>query len=374
MASIARRPDGRWRPRYRDAAGKEHSKHFDRKVDAQRWLDQVNSSIVTGTYIDPVLARVTVGEWGARWLDGHAAIKPSTKTRYESLLRVHVFPRWGTIPVSAVNVADVEAWLSQLTAGGLAASSVRHAYRVLSLILEHAVRAGRMPRNPVKGASLPKARRAEKRFLTHEQLHDLATAARDDHLVVEVLGYTGLRFGELAALRVGRVDLMRRRFEVSESVTEIQGRAVFGTPKTHHRRSVPFPRSLLEPLTALVAGRGPNELLFTGPGGGMLRVGNFRRRVFDAAAREADLEGLTPHELRHTAASLAVSAGANVKAVQRLLGHASAAMTLDVYSGLFDDDLDAVADRLDQAAVRARADSVRTDRSITYLGSGQAPR
>jgi integrase len=167
---------------------------------------------------------------------------------------------------------------------------------------------------------------------------------------------------------------MRRRFEVSESVTEIQGSAVFGTPKTHHRRSVPFRRSLLEPLTALVAGRGPNELLFTGPGGGMLRVGNFRRRVFDAAAREADLEGLTPHELRHTAASLAVSAGANVKAVQRLLGHASAAMTLEVYSGLFDDDLDAVADRLDQAAVRARADSVRTDRSITYLGSGQAPR
>jgi integrase len=106
----------------------------------------------------------------------------------------------------------------------------------------------------------------------------------------------------------------------------------------------------------------------------MLRVGNFQRRVFDAAAREADLEGLTPHELRHTAASLAVSAGANVKAVQRLLGHASAAMTLEVYSGLFDDDLDAVADRLDQAAVRARADSVRTDRSITYLGSGQAPR
>jgi integrase len=114
----------------------------------------------------------------------------------------------------------------------------------------------------------------------------------------------------------------------------------------------------------------PDELLFTGPGGGMLRVGNFRRRVFDEAARQVGLEGLTPHDLRHTAASLAVSAGANVKAVQRLLGHASAAMTLDVYSGLFDDDLDAVADRLDEAAVRARADSVRTDRTVTYLGEG----
>jgi len=374
MASIARRPDGRWRPRYRDAAGKEHSKHFERKVDAQRWLDQVTASLITGTYIDPVLARVTVGEWGARWLDGHAAIKLSTKTRYESLLRVHVLPRWGTVPVSAVNVADVEAWLSQLTASGLAASSVRHSYRVLSLILEHAVRAGRLPRNPVKGASLPRARRAEKRFLTHAQLQDLAIAAGHDRLIIEVLGYTGLRFGELAALRVCRVDFMRRRLEVAESVTEIQGRAVFGTPKTHHRRSVPFPRSLLEPLTALVAGRDPNELLFTGPGGGMLRVGNFRRRVFDDATRQVGLEGLTPHELRHTAASLAVSAGANVKAVQRLLGHASAAMTLDVYSGLFDDDLDGLAERLDEAAVRARADSVRTGGIVSYLGEGPARR
>ena len=83
----------------------------------------------------------------------------------------------------------------------------------------------------------------------------------------------------------------------------------------------------------------------------MLRNGNFRRHVFDHAARAAGLDGLTPHELRHTAASLAVSAGANVKAVQRMLGHASAAMTLDVYAGLFDDDLDGLADRMDAARV-----------------------
>ena len=82
----------------------------------------------------------------------------------------------------------------------------------------------------------------------------------------------------------------------------------------------------------------------------MLRNLNFRRGCFDQAAKVVGLRGLTPHELRHTAASLAVSEGANVKSVQRMLGHASGAMTLDVYSGLFDDDLDAVADRLDGAA------------------------
>ena len=93
----------------------------------------------------------------------------------------------------------------------------------------------------------------------------------------------------------------------------------------------------------------------------MLCGNNFRRRSFDRAAVAAGLDGLTPHELRHTAASLAVSAGGNVKAVRRMLGHASAAMTLDVYAGLFGDDLDALADRLDETAARARADQMRTN-------------
>jgi integrase len=150
--------------------------------------------------------------------------------------------------------------------------------------------------------------------------------------VVRVLALCGLRFGELAALRVGRVDLLRRRMEIAESVTEVNGRAVFGTPKSNLPRSVPIPRSLADDLAQLMAGKGADDFLFTAPGGGVLLLRNFRRRVFDPAAGAAGLDGLTPHELRHTAASLAVSAGANVKAVQRMLGHASAAMTLDVYS------------------------------------------
>jgi len=159
---------------------------------------------------------------------------------------------------------------------------------------------------------------------------------------------------------------MRRRLEVAESVTEVNGLAVFGTPKTHQRRSVPVPRFLVDDLTLLTAGRGPDELLFTAPGGGVLRLMNFRRRVFDRAAKVAGLPGLTPHELRHTAASLAISSGANVKDVQRMLGHASAAMTLDVYAGLFEDGLDDVADRMDGLA-RAAADSLRTGGQIVSL-------
>jgi integrase len=119
-----------------------------------------------------------------------------------------------------------------------------------------------------------------------------------------------------------------------------------------------FVAAMLEDATH---GRPADEPLFTGPAGGVLRGNNFRRRSLDRAAASVGLTGLTPHELRHTAASLAVSAGANVKAVQRMLGHASAAMTLDVYADLFGDDPDQVADRLDATARAAAADQVRTD-------------
>jgi integrase len=149
-------------------------------------------------------------------------------------------------------------------------------------------------------------------------------------------------------LKVGRLDLLRRRLTVAETLSEVGGHLVWGTPKNHQARSVPIPGFLVDELAKVIAYKAVDDHVFTTSRGKPLRNLNFRRDVFDRAAEDAGLEGLTPHELRHTAASLAVSAGANVKAVQRMLGHASAAMTLDVYSGLFDDDLDGVAARLDQ--------------------------
>jgi integrase len=128
---------------------------------------------------------------------------------------------------------------------------------------------------------------------------------------------------------------------------------------------VPFPASLTGELAAFMVGKGREDLVFTGLRGGVLRGSNFRYRVFNAAMQKCQKDDetfptITPHDLRHTAASLAVSAGANVKAVQRMLGHARASMTLDVYADLFDDDLDVVADQLD-AAMKATADSLRTE-------------
>jgi integrase len=360
--NVARRPDGKWRARYRDSAAKEHAKHFDRKGEAERWLASMQVSLDRGEWVDPSLSRITLRERAGVWLRGLAHLKPSTRQRYASIVSQHVLPKWGDVPLAKVNHGEVVAWVGTLTRNGAAPSTVRQTYRVLALILDLAVRDGRLPRNPALGVKLPVPEQAEKRILTHKQVASLADACRPPYdLVVLVLSYTGVRWGELAALRVLDVDLPARRLHVIRSMTEVNGRAVLGTPKSGKGRDVPVPTFLLDRLATHIEGKQATDLLFTSPHGGVLRNNNFRRNDFDATVRAVGLGELTPHELRHTAASLAIAAGANVKAVQRMLGHASAAMTLDIYANLFGDDLDVVATNLDLAARAARAHQVRTN-------------
>jgi integrase len=187
----------------------------------------------------------------------------------------------------------------------------------------------------------------EPHFMTAEQVGRLVAAAGPHGLGILTLALTGLRFGEFAALRVSRLEADRSRLYVAEAVTVVASQLVWSTPKSHARRHVPVPPSLLPLLVQRCAGREPDELIFPSRTGGPIRLNNWRRRVFDKACDEAGLVGFTPHDLRHTAASLAISVGANVKAVQQMLGHASAAMTLDIYAGLFPDDMGEVASRLD---------------------------
>ena len=127
MASVAKRPDGRWRARYRDAAGREHSKHFGRRVDAQQWLDGVTTAVNTGTYADPKAGKVTVEAWAHQWLAGKSDLKPSTRFRYECLLARQVLPTWGQLPLAGVTFEGVGAWVGSLRRQGLApATSARH--------------------------------------------------------------------------------------------------------------------------------------------------------------------------------------------------------------------------------------------------------
>ena len=361
MGNIQKRENGQWRARYRDPSGRERARHFDRKVDAERWLVAIESTKHRGEWVDPAMSRITVGDWSTRWLQGQSQLKPQTRHRYRNIMRVQILPEWERVRLSAITHAHVVAWVAKLVADGYAGSTVRQVHRVFSLMLDLAVRDGRLPRNPATGVRLPRAAKGEPVFLTHTQVEQLARGCPGYELFVRVLAYTGMRWGEATAVRVRRVDLVKRRIEVVHTAVELNGEMTYGTPKTHQRRSVPVPRSLVDALARHIAGKGPDDLVFTTPRGDVMRNHNFRSRVFVPAARQIGLPGLTPHDLRHTAASLAVQAAATVKAVQRMLGHASAAMTLDVYAGLFNDDLDAVADRLDAAAALARADYLRTE-------------
>jgi len=371
MASIAKREDGRWRARYRDPHGTERSRHFVRRIDAQAWLDAVTTEVQTGTYVDRAKGKITVGEWSKRWLSGQAHLKPSTYERYAGIVRAQIEPRWRDVSLADVSHADVQAWITTMAVGRSAATT-RKVHRVLSLILALAVKDGRLARNPAAEVNLPRVVTSERRYLTHDQVLALADAAaapptvskhrrleerqHDEYrLIALFLAYTGVRFGELAALRVRRIDFLRRRAMIAESVTLVRSEQVWGTPKGHERREVPIPRFLITELAQHVEGKDPGDLVFTGiRRGGALRSQIFRRAAFDQAAAAIGLPGLHPHELRHTAASLAIASGANVKVVQQMLGHKSATMTLDRYGHLFGDQLDEVADAMDAAVAKSR--------------------
>lgn len=358
----------RYRVRYRTPDRRQTDKRgFKTKRDAERFARSVEVSKDRGEWIDPADARATVGELGAVWIENRTNLKPSTFRSVESAWRIHVEPRWGRSVVSEVRFSDVEAWVGEL-AREKSPSTVLRAHGVLLSILEGAVRDRRILSNPAAGVALPRKTRKAHVYLSHEQLHALAGASKHRTLLL-ILGYTGLRWGEAVGLRVRDVDLHRRRLNVERNAVEVGSRIEVGTPKSHKRRTVPFPAFLAPVLAEQVEGRGSEDLVFPGPSGGFLRRPKLSEAVqsgedgrkrsgdghswFSAALGAAELGHMTLHDLRHTAASLAVSAGANVKAVQRMLGHASAAMTLDVYADLFDDDLDAVATALDHAASRA---------------------
>jgi len=341
----------RYRVRYRTPDRRQTDRRgFRTKRDAQAFAATVEVSKMRGEYVAPAGGRVTVDAVVRRWLDGRGDLGASTKKRYAGIVRTHITPRWADVAIGDVRHSDVQAWSAELTSGGMAPASVRKTARVLSLALDLAVADRLLAANPCAKVKIARPEVAPRRYLDHRQVHALADAAGSRRAVVLLLAYGGIRWGELAALRVRDVDLMRRRVTIERSVTEVGGKLEWTDGKSSKRRTVPVPRFVADELTLALAGKGADDLAFSGErAGGVLRIRIARRSWFDKAVVESGCPtGLHPHELRHTAASLAISAGANVKAVQTMLGHASAAMTLDTYADLFSDDLDAVADRLDE--------------------------
>lgn len=359
----------RWRARYVDENGREHAKAFTTKRSAQDWLNGQVSDQVTGTWTDPKLSGVTFGEMAERWYSTKATRSPKTVAGYRSILDTIVLPKWRDTPLRDMRYDDLQVWISGLSAAGsvrfegkgLSASRVRQTHQLVGAVLKFAVRSKHLPASPADGLELPTLPETEQRYLTHEQLHRVAMASGRMRTLVLVLGLCGLRFGEAAALTVADVDTEARRIRVRRSVTYVRKTGlVEGPTKNHTSRTVPVPTFLTRLLKTEMAGRADGALVFpSARGGGYLTLGQARYTFQKATATVDGCSGMRLHDLRHTCASLAIRSGANVKVVQRLLGHKTAVLTLDRYGHLFPDDLDAVADAFDLAA-KSTADGLRT--------------
>lgn len=378
--------------KYEDAAGRTRYVVRYRKPDgrqsdktglptlraAKDWLAQTEVAKSSGKFIAESAGRLTVGELAGPWLAHKKAIrKRSSYDALDGAWRTHVEPRWGKTRISGVRTTDVKAWIAELAEQRSATVVIRCA-GVLGGILDGAVDDGLLAKNPARGLELPKkVRKARRRYLTAEEVEDVARAAAATdpmyRVVVLLLAYTGLRWGEMAALTTASVSPLRNRVEVWRSVTVRGSDWIVGTTKGDEARSVPVPASLMDELERIMLKRKPGELLFPAPRtSSYLRTPNkasvnaqgekVKPKWWEKALDECGIPYMSPHDLRHTAASLAISAGANVKALQRMLGHESAAMTLDTYSELFDDDLDAVGAALEEYR---RTHNLPTTRSAT---------
>jgi integrase len=333
--------------RYRTPGrGQTKKRGFKTKRDAERWANKTEVEKLRGDYIAPSLGRITVAELAPGWL---ARKKQSTAPSYyrslESSWRVHVKPSWGPVSVADVDVLGVEAWIEGMARRGLGPTGIIRAHGVLSGVLTDAVQAKRLAVNPCRGGveNLPQKTNKRHVYLSAEDVARLADESGEHRALVLLLAYCGLRWGEAIGLRVRDVEFLRRRITVSENAVQIGAHHAVGPTKGRKARSVPVPVFVLDELSAQCKDKSPADLVFSGRDGGYLPRPKSSNGWFMRAVKAVGIQPVTPHDLRHTCASLAVSAGVNILALQRMLGHTSAKMMLDTYADLFDDDLDAVA-------------------------------
>lgn len=365
MASIHKRPDGRWRARYRDATGKEHARHFkfkdnprDPDNSAQHWLDRETAKLVTGTWVSPKTTKITLGEWCNTWLAGYETNRLSTVKS----ARVHVKrikAKFGDRPIGSIRPSEVKNWMAELQKEGLATSTIYGIHRRLSQVFTDAMHDGIVPKSPISRRTSPAAPKQRPYVATTEQIWALHDALPEHFRPVALLGaFAGLRVAEIAALRVTDVDFMRCvispqiQFPADELKTDMS------------KTPIPIAQEVALELTRVPAKWGSTTLV-VGAYGRPVAPYTIETAFRVARATVAGLpEGFRIHDLRHYYASLLIAAGLDIKTVQARLRHASAKTTLDTYGHLWPD-----TDESARAAVSAafadrpatRADFLRTN-------------
>lgn len=374
----------RWRVVWIDPeTHRERSESFAKKTDAEARRTALEHSLRSHEYTAPEVANMTVADAVAAWMNSKKNPGEASRSTYRDRIDNYVLPRWGSVRLRAVQRIDIDAWVSALQDGSAPRrEGVRGAQRPLKpatidavLVpfiagLRFAVQEGWIRRNPASGVETPRIESEPVIFLSYAQLEKLivsmrTTATDQDALLVAVMGNIGLRPGEAFALDVGDVDLSRRRISITKTFTINGKRApIIGTtPKTRAGiREVPIPPHLVDDLLTQIGKRPKTAPLFVNREGKHESTANWRNRQWRKATEAAGTpKRLTPKGLRHTAASLAIAAGADVLMVQKMLGHADAKETLNTYAKLFPDRMDEVTEKMTKARNRALRKASKRD-------------
>lgn len=369
FGNIRRLRSGRYQARYRDASGQliAAPMTFVTKADAGRFLDQIRTDQDRGAWIDPRAGQITLEEYAWGWLALRPDLRPRTQELYEGFLRLHILPTLGPVELGSVTPAKIRAWHAGLIAAGKPGrSTVAKAYRLLSTIMRTAVEDELILKNPCVLKKAGVERPPERPIATVAQVYEIAAAIRPRFRILVLLAtFTGLRLGELQALKRRRVDIEQGTLRVVEQTQLLKdGTLITGPPKTDAGvRTVAIPAAILPDLAAHLdehSAPGPDGLVIPGPGGVPFRRGTFYTE-WKNALRSVGIEGLRPHDLRHTGNTLAASTGASTKELMARMGHASPRAAL-IYQH-------ATAER-DRAIADALSGMIESAHSASLAGEG----
>jgi integrase len=329
----------RYEVRLRAPDGRERSRSFPTKREAKAYEAAELARRTRGDWFDPRRATIPFRVVADDWLGSNPAKRPSTRARDEISLRAHLLPRFGSTAVGRIDPDSVQRWVTD-HAHRRAARTVKRDYGVLRAVLAHAVDRELIVRSPCRGIRLPDVAPVESHVITPDELERLAAALGPDHSLIVYLGAAlGLRWGEVAGLRVGRLDLLRGELTVAEQVTRGEGgRSHLGAPKSRAgRRTLTMPAWLVEMLAEHLRARGltaadSDAFVFTWPSGGHLTYSAWRRQWIAATAAVGLPEGFGFHDLRRANATELVAGGVDVRTAQARLGHSDVRLTLEVYA------------------------------------------
>jgi integrase len=347
----------RWRVRYMDPSGAEHSKSFRVRADAEAFLDTTAADVRRGTWIDPGAGKITLASFAGDWL-AMQTFEPSTREAVEMRLRKHVYPVLGHHALGhlASRPSLVQAWLRGLD---VSPAYARVIFTTLSTVLNAAVSDELIPKNPCQASSVrrPKAEARRIEPWAADRVEAIREALPERYRLICDLGSgLGLRQGEMLGLAAGDVEWLRKGgavVHVRRQVKIVGGKLVYGLPKGGKMRDIPLPESVGLAISAHLAAFGTRtvtlpwrepggkpvtaSLVLSSPTGLAVNRNSFNRGPWKQALKLAGVPAghdAGTHQLRHHFASVMLHGGCDIKALSEYLGHSSAAITLEIYCHL----------------------------------------